>query len=127
MRKKFMAKAKITRKTSKEVFKPEEYSFTVSWSDEDNTFIGRVSEFPSLAAHGRTQEKALREIRELVGLVIKDLAASREPIPAPFGKRQFSGKLNVRMPKDLHRQLAIESTAQGVSLNNWINTKLTRA
>src|SRR5207237_1523524 len=117
-----MAKAKMARKAGKQEFKPQEYSFTVAWSDEDNSFIGRVNEFPSLAAHGRTQEKALREIRELVGVILKDLAAAREPIPEPLGKRQFSGKLNVRMPKDLHRQLATESAAQGVSLNNWINT-----
>lgn len=104
----------------------EEYSYSVAWSEEDDAFIGRVVEFPLLAAHGSTQEKALREIRTVVAYVLEDLAASREPVPEPLGKRRYSGKLNLRMPRELHRRLALESSAQGVSLNNWINTKLAR-
>ena len=105
-------------------FKPEAYSYSVVWSDEDEAFIGRVDEFPSLAAHGSTQEKALREIRDVVAIVLDDLAAGNEQIPVPLATREYSGKLNVRMPKTLHRRLAAESTREGVSLNNWINTKL---
>ncbi len=44
----------------------KEYSYTVAWSEKDGAFIGRVAEFPSLAAHARSQEKALREIRNVV-------------------------------------------------------------
>lgn len=115
-----MAKANTVKKGA------HEYSYSVAWSDEDDAFIGRVVEFPSLAAHSSTQEKALREIRTVVELVLEDLAADNEPIPEPLGRRRYSGKLNLRMPKDLHRRLALESSAQGVSLNNWINTKLAR-
>jgi predicted HicB family RNase H-like nuclease len=105
----------------------EEYSYTVAWSDEDDAFIGRVAEFPSLAAHGKSQEKALREIRNVVELVLEDLASEKEPIPEPLGKRHYSGKLNLRMSKELHRRLALESATQGVSLNALINTKLVRS
>jgi predicted HicB family RNase H-like nuclease len=108
-------------------FRPEEYTFNVAWSEEDRSFIGRVVEFPSLAAHGATLEKALKEIRIVVGYVLDDLAAEGERIPEPLGKRRFSGKLNVRMPKDLHRRLAAESERQGISLNAWINAKLAMA
>lgn len=104
----------------------KEYSYTVTWSEEDGVFIGRVAEFPSLAAHGRTQEKALAEIRTVVEYVLDDLRESGEPIPEPLGKRTYSGRLNLRLSKDLHRRLALESSAQGVSLNSWINTKLAR-
>ncbi len=110
--------------TKSEQFKAEEYSFSVVWSEDDACFIGRVDEFPSLAAHGSTQEKALREIRHVVEYVLEDLAAEKESVPVPLSKRAFSGKLNVRMPKTLHRRLAAESEREGVSLNNWINTKL---
>ncbi len=102
----------------------ENYSYTVAWSDDDDAFIARVTEFPSLAAHGKSQEKALREIRGVVEYVLEDLAESREPIPEPLGRRNYSGKLNLRMSKELHRRLALESTIQGVSLNALINSKL---
>ncbi len=120
-----MAKPKAAKKISHD--RAEEYSYTVAWSDEDNAFIGRVVEFQSLAAHGNTQEKALREIRTVVGYILEDLAAGHEPIPEPLGKRCYSGKLNLRMSKELHRRLALESSAQGVSLNTLINTKLARS
>jgi len=76
---------------------------------------------------GGKQEKALREIRSVVGFVIEDLIAENEPIPEPLGRRSYSGKLNVRRSKELHRRLALESSVQGVSLNTLINTKLARS
>ena len=38
--------------------------------------------------------------------------------------KNFSGKLNLRMSKHLHRELAKEAALQGVSLNDLINAKL---
>lgn len=102
----------------------QHYLFSVGWSEEDQCFISRVAEFPSLAAHGDTPEHALKEIQFVVSEVLKDLAAAQEEIPVPLGKRHFSGRLNVRMPAALHRQLATEAAQQGVSLNQVINFKL---
>jgi predicted HicB family RNase H-like nuclease len=105
-------------------FKADEYLYSVVWSDDDNAYIGRVIEFPSLAAHGDTLEKALREINQVVEFVLEDLAKNGEPVPAPLSKKHFSGKLNLRMPPHLHRQLSAEAAREGVSLNQWITMKL---
>jgi predicted HicB family RNase H-like nuclease len=94
------------------------------WSEEDQVYVGHVAEFASLAAHGATPALALREILEVVGAVLEDLMESGEPVPQPLSKRSFSGKLNLRMPEYLHRHLALEAAQQGVSLNQWINHKL---
>ncbi len=102
----------------------EDYAYTVIWSEEDEAFIGRVAEFRSLAAHGATQEKALREVRKVVELVLDELLESGEKIPEPISKQSFSGKLNLRMPKQLHRRLSLEAEREGISLNQWINAKL---
>jgi predicted HicB family RNase H-like nuclease len=119
-----MRKKELVRKTEGSQYKADEYIYSVVWSDDDEVFVGRVVEFPSLAAHGDTMEDALKEIREVVGYVLKDLIESGETVPVPLNKRQFSGKLNLRMPKHLHRQLTAEAEREGVSLNQWINTKL---
>jgi predicted HicB family RNase H-like nuclease len=102
----------------------ELYNYSVRWSEEDGVFVGRVAEFPSLAAHGPTLEAALREIKFVVSDVIADLAESGEPIPEPFSKRRFSGKFVVRVPEALHRELAIRASGEGVSLNQLVNSKL---
>jgi len=101
------------------------YLYTVGWSEEDAVYIGRVSEFSLLAAHGDTPQAALDEIMNVVRIVLEDLRESGEYVPAPFSARQFSGKLNVRMPPALHRRLSVEAAQQGTSLNNFINSKLT--
>lgn len=116
---------KQVKKTKKESLpKLEQYLYSVGWSEEDEAFVARVAEFPSLAAHGETLEEALREIKTVVEFVLKDLTESNEPIPEPFGKRSFSGKLVLRMPEYMHRQLALEAMQQGISLNQLLNLKL---
>ncbi len=120
---------KTTKKQVKKVKqttlpKAEQYLYSIGWSDQDETFVARVAEFPSLAAHGDTQEEAMREIKEVVNFVISDLKENSEPIPEPFGKRSFSGRLVLRMPEYMHRQLALEALQQGVSLNQLLNLKL---
>lgn len=117
-------KKQTNKVKEKSLSKVEQYLYSVGWSEEDDAFIARVAEFPSLATHGDTQEEALREIKEVVGFVLKDLAESKEPIPEPFGKRSFSGKLVLRMPEYMHRQLALEAMRQGISLNQLMNLKL---
>jgi predicted RNase H-like HicB family nuclease len=118
-------KNKVVKKTKKQSLPlVEQYLYNIGWSEEDEAFVARVAEFPSLAAHGETQEEALRELKNVVEFVIEDLAESKEPIPEPFGKRTFSGKLVLRMPEYLHRQLALEALKQKVSLNQLLNLKL---
>ena len=102
----------------------ELYNYSVRWSEEDGVFVGRVAEFPSLAAHGPTLEAALREIKFVVSDVLAELGESGEPIPEPFSKRKFSGRFVVRVPEALHRELAIRASGEGVSLNQLVNSKL---
>jgi len=119
-----MSRNKTARGTQSPPYKSEDYLYSVVWSDEDEVFIGRVLEFPSLAAHGDTPENALREIRAVVEYALEDLEKEGEDVPEPMRKRSFSGRLNLRMPKQLHRQLVVEAQQEGISLNQWINTKL---
>ena len=104
--------------------KAEHYLYSVGWSEADDAFVARVAEFASLAAHGDTQEEALREIKTVVEFVLNDLQESGESIPEPFGRRSFSGRLVLRMPEYMHRQLALEAMQQGISLNQLLNLKL---
>jgi predicted HicB family RNase H-like nuclease len=105
----------------------DKYSYSVMWSDEDQAHIGRVMEFPSLAAHGDTPEAALREIRLVVTAVIKDLEESGEHIPEPLGMRHYSGRFNLRIPPALHQRLAMEALHRHTSLNALITQKLSQA
>lgn len=119
-----MNKKQVKKNSQKSLPKTEQYLYSVGWSEADEAFIARVAEFPSLAAHGETLEEALDEIKSVVDFVLNDLQETGEPIPEPFGKRSFSGRLVLRMPEYMHRQLALEAMQQGISLNQLLNLKL---
>jgi predicted RNase H-like HicB family nuclease len=118
------AKKQVKKTKQESLPKIEQYLYSVGWSEADAAFVARVAEFPSLAAHGATQEDAMREIKNVVEFVIQDLKENDEPIPEPVGKRSYSGRLVLRMPEYMHRQLALEAMQQGISLNQLLNLKL---
>jgi predicted HicB family RNase H-like nuclease len=41
-------------------------------------------------------------------------------------EKTFSGKLNLRMPSELHAQLVVDAAKRDMSLNDFINEKLSR-
>ena len=87
----------------------DRYTYRVTWSEEDNEYIGVCAEFPSLSWLAATQEAALAGIRETVKQVVADMQSSGEKIPQPLFTRHYSGKFTVRIPPDVHRQLQIQA------------------
>jgi len=100
------------------------YTYRVTWSEEDGEYVGLCAEFPSLSWLARTPEGALKGIRRLVSKVVADMIQNKEPIPDPIATKHFSGKFMVRVPPDVHRQLAIQAAEAGVSLNRLASAKL---
>lgn len=48
------------------------------------------------------------------------------PLDDYIAEKEYSGKLLVRIPKDLHRELAAAAKRNGVSLNQYAIYKLSR-
>ena len=80
----------------------------------------------SKAVRSRIQEKALKGIRNLVADSVFDMGKTDEPIPEPIASKHFSGKFMVRVPSEVHRQLAIQAAESGVSLNRIASSKLSQ-
>jgi predicted HicB family RNase H-like nuclease len=102
----------------------EKYTYRVEWSEEDSAHIARCLEFPSLLAHGNTPKRALAEIEKVVEESVRWLEEENEPIPEPFGLKKFKGNLTLRVPGEIHRKLAIKSAEEGVSVNQYILSKI---
>jgi predicted HicB family RNase H-like nuclease len=106
--------------------KNDRYTYRVTWSDEDNEYIGLCAEFPSLSWLAGTPEAALKGIRKVVSDVISDMQNNGEVIPEPIACKRYSGKFMVRVPPEVHRSLAIQAAESGVSLNRLASTKLSK-
>ena len=104
--------------------KIEKYTYRIAWSEEDGRHIAHCLEFPSLAAHGKTVETALREIKFVVNETINWLIEEGETIPEPLGMKKFRGHITLRVPAEMHRELAIRSVEEGVSVNQFILSRL---
>lgn len=104
----------------------DRYTYRVAWSPEDEEFVATVAELPGLSWLAPKPTEALTGIHDVVEHAIQVLQQDGKPVPAPFADREFSGKFQVRVPPRVHRQLAVEAAEQGVSLNRWINARLTR-
>ena len=104
--------------------KPDKYTYRVTWSEEDAEFVGLCAEFSKLSWLAASPQAALKGIRTLLRDCVNDLIENGENIPRPIATRQFSGKFMVRIPPDVHRQLATEAAESGVSLNRLASAKL---
>ncbi|MEI6807959.1 MAG: toxin-antitoxin system HicB family antitoxin [bacterium] len=103
----------------------DHYTYRVTWSEEDKEYVGLCAEFPSLSWLASAPEAALRGVRAVVADVVEDMNRQKEPIPEPLASRSFSGKFMVRVPPNVHRELALEAAEAGVSLNRLASAKLT--
>jgi predicted HicB family RNase H-like nuclease len=104
----------------------DRYSYRVIWSEEDGEYVSLCAEFPSLSWLARSQDEAFAGIRRLVGDVLTDMKASGEAPPKPIASRKFSGKFMVRVPPEVHRDLALKAAEEGVSLNRIVSAKLSQ-
>jgi predicted HicB family RNase H-like nuclease len=102
----------------------DRYTYRVTWSEEDQEYVGLCAEFQSLSWLEKTPEKALVGIRKLVKDCIKDMQENNESVPEPIAAKNFSGKFMVRVPPETHRSLAIQAAEAGVSLNRLVSSRL---
>lgn len=104
----------------------DRYTYRVSWSEEDQEYVGTCLEFSSLSWLAETHEEALKGIRNITFEAVEDMRANNEPVPEPIASKSYSGKFMVRVPPEVHRELAIQAAESGVSLNRLVSSKLSK-
>jgi len=104
----------------------DRYTYRVTWSEDDTEYVGLCAEFPSLSWLAATPEAALKGVRKMVADVVQDMGVNKEVVPEPIACRRYSGKFMVRVPPDVHRNLAIQSAESRVSLNRIVSSKLSQ-
>ncbi|WP_082422277.1 type II toxin-antitoxin system HicB family antitoxin [Corynebacterium oculi] len=102
----------------------DKYTYQTFWSEEDGEYVGTVLEFPSLSWLDPVRDGAEKGIISLVKEIVLDMKANGEKIPVPLGTQSYSGKFQVRTSRSVHKRLVMEAARDGVSLNAFINQKL---
>ena len=104
----------------------DRYTYRVTWSEEDQEYLGLCAEFASLSWLAATPEQALEGIRVVVANVVSDMQSTGEVVPEPLATKRFSGRFMVRIPPEVHRRLAVEAAEVGVSLNRLASARLSQ-
>ncbi len=97
-----------------------QYTYEITWSEDDAQFIGLCKEFPYLSAFGDTQEEALKEIKEVVEFSLEWMKEDGEELPNPIGIKQYGGKILLRIPVSLHSKVACQANINEVSINQFL-------
>lgn len=93
----------------------------------DGSWFARVVELPGCMTEGDTEKEALRMLHDAMRDWLAVALEKGRRIPQPTADSRYSGRLLVRMPKTLHRQLAERAEAEGASLNQLVVSALSRA
>jgi predicted HicB family RNase H-like nuclease len=106
--------------------KDDRFTYRVTRSEEDQEYVGLCAEFPSLSWLARTPEAALKGIRKVVADVVKEMRGHGEEPPEPISSRRYSDKFMVRVPPEVHHDLALKAAETDVSLNRLASAKLSQ-
>jgi predicted HicB family RNase H-like nuclease len=102
------------------MLKYKDYTGRVEFDDEAGLFHGEVLDLRDVVTF---QGKSVKEIERAFRDSIDDyLAFCQERGEEP--DKPFTGKLMVRLPPQLHRQVHVRARKEGKSLNQWIADKL---
>lgn len=83
-----------------------------------------MAELPECTAASPSQIEALTTVETEAMRRIAAMHAAGIPAPIPLTERRYSGKILLRIPPELHRELSIAAATQHISLNRLIANRL---
>lgn len=87
----------------------------------ETLFEARVREFPDLVTYGESHDEAYALMVDAIETTAEALAETGRTVPPVHQvPAEFSGRVTLRLPKTLHRALAMAADAEGVSLNQHL-------
>ena len=101
------------------------YEIRIIPDRESGYFAVRFPDFPGIVTGGYSLEEVIKNAQEALELTIDTMKKYKMPLPKP--RARFSGQFNVRVPKDLHRELVRKAEEEGVSLNALVTYLLSQS
>ena len=104
------------------------YKVVVERCDDQGTYyVARVVELPDLLMTGDNPAEAIAELESVKRDWMKTHLELGNKMPELLNLRSHSGNIRVRMEPSLHSSLALMAELEGVSLNQYMVSKLSHA
>lgn len=100
-----------------------DYRMEVYPEGSEHGFAVSFPELPGCVTCADTMKEALNMVEDAKRAWLADALEEGDEIPEP---NTYSGQFKLRLPKDLHRELAIKAKCQGISMNQYCVYLLTK-
>ncbi len=92
--------------------------------DEAGGYTAYIHEFPGCVAEGDTANEALFNLDKVAASWLAVSLAHGQSIAEPIEPFDFSGKVALRIPRSLHRDVAELAQLQGCSVNQLLSVAI---
>lgn len=106
---------------------PQDYGITIRRIIDNNgaCFEARIRELPDVAEYADSYEEAYALAIDAIETTAQVLAEQGRSMPVPVrDENDFSGRITLRLPRTLHRNLSFIAREEGVSLNQLLASVL---
>lgn len=106
---------------------PQDYGITIRRiaDDSGDCFEARIRELPDVAEYADSFEEAYALAIDAIETTAEALSEQGRSMPAPAqDKNDYSGRITLRLPRTLHRNLSFIAREEGVSLNQLLASVL---
>lgn len=102
---------------------PSKYTIQIRQVDIDGelVFEARIKELPDVVDYGESPQEAYSLATDTIIGTAEAFSRLGRMFPLPAEEsNEYSGRVTLRIPKTMHRQMAMNADSEGVSLNTYI-------
>jgi predicted HicB family RNase H-like nuclease len=100
------------------------YRTIVHYDPEKRLFVARTPELEHCQAEGASRAEALGKLEEEMDAQIRNMMEQGGQPPAAVDQEEFSGEVQARVSRTLHRELAYQARSEGVELQQLVGELL---
>lgn len=106
-------------KLSPETYLKKPYSRILT-PEEEGGFSAEILEFPGCFAEGETASEAYEALERAARSWVEAALEQGQEIPEPFNNQGYGGKVALRLPRSIHRQITKMAERDATSLNQFL-------
>ena len=95
------------------------YKMEIVPNPDEGGYVARYPELPGCMTAGETVESVIKNAADAKKAWLEAALEEGTEIAEPVSLDDYSGQFKLRIPKSLHRTLAMHSKEEGVSMNQY--------
>jgi predicted RNase H-like HicB family nuclease len=95
------------------------YKMEIVPDPDEGGYVARYPELPGCMTAGETVESVIKNAADAKKAWLEAALEEGTEIAEPVSLDDYSGQFKLRIPKSLHRTLAMHSKEEGVSMNQY--------